>query len=396
MSNTKSKIWLSKPHMGEKELHYIQDAFSSNWIAPQGPAIRNFERKIEHFIGGRHTVATSSGTAALHIAMILLGVGSRDLVICQSNTFVATANPIVYQGGTPVFVDSEPESWNMDPQKLHDCITDLQEKGLGSRIKAIVPVHLYGMPANMKEIMAIANQHGIPVVEDAAEALGSQYGGAACGTLGHMGVFSFNGNKIITTSGGGALVSHDYKHMEKAHFLITQARDAALHYQHSVVGYNYRLSNVCASIGVGQMEVLDERVEQRRTNYRRYHDYFAKWQNEGLEVKFQQESGQSFSNRWLTAILIEPNCCNGLTAGDMLNAFSRENIECRPLWKPMHLQPLFRKSPFYGAQVSEKLFEHGLCLPSSSNLTENEFERIFGTLDQVFEAYRNRVSSFVG
>jgi len=392
--SSSSKIWLSKPHMGEHELQYVQDAFASNWIAPQGPAIRDFEKKLEQFTGIRHAVATASGTASLHVALIMLGVGPRDIVICQSNTFVATANPIVYTGATPVFVDSEPDSWNMDPQSLKEAITDLQQKGLESRIKAIIPVHLYGMPAKMDEILAIAGQYGIPVIEDAAEALGSVYHGKKCGALGDMGVLSFNGNKIITTSGGGALLTNSIEYSDRAHFLITQARDAAIHYQHSSLGYNYRLSNISAAIGVGQMEVISDRVEQRRQNFMAYQEYFKKWEAEGLSVEFQHEDPKSFSNRWLTAILINPDKCNGLTTTDLLASFGKENIETRPLWKPMHLQPLYRKSPYYGGTVSEKLFTQGLCLPSSSNLTEEEFERIFAVLDNALIQNRNKIQAF--
>lgn len=380
--------------MGSDELRLVTEAFASNWIAPQGPAIRDFEKGLEQATGVRHAVAMASGTAAIHIGLLLLGVGPRDIVICQSNTFVATANPVVYLGATPVFVDSEPYSWNMDPEKLKEAIADLQQKGLESRIKAIMPVHLYGMPANMEEILRIASQYDIPVIEDAAEALGSSYNGIGCGALGDIGVLSFNGNKIITSSGGGALLTNNVHQSDKAHFLITQARDAALHYQHSELGFNYRLSNVSASIGVGQMMVLAERVEQRRQNFRRYQQYFAKWSDAGLQLKFQDEAPKSFSNRWLTSILVDPEKCNGLTASELLHAFSRENIESRPLWKPMHLQPLYRKSPFYGSIVSEQLFSQGLCLPSGSNLTEEEFSRIFSVLDNVFSAFRNKVHAF--
>jgi len=369
------KIWLSSPHMGANEFEFVREAFETNWIAPLGPHVNGFEADLCAFTGAKHAAALSSGTAALHLGLIELGVGGGDEVICQSFTFSASANPIVYQGATPVFVDSEAETWNMSPDFLRKAIVDRLAKG--KKVKTIIPVHLYGVPAKMKEIMAIADEFGIPVLEDAAEALGSTYHGQACGTFGKMGVLSFNGNKIITTSGGGALIADEQDLIDKARFLATQARDNAPHYQHSHIGYNYRMSNVCAGIGRGQMEVLTERVKQRRANNQRYRDFF----NELAGVTFQTEPNENyFSNYWLTAILIDPVLTGGITREDVRLALEAENIESRPLWKPMHLQPVYQGVKFYGTGICEKLFEQGLCLPSGSNLTEEEFDRIFEVL----------------
>jgi dTDP-4-amino-4,6-dideoxygalactose transaminase len=312
----------------------------------------------------------------------LLDVNPGDAVICQSMTFSASANPIVYQGATPVFVDSEPETWNMSPAHLEEAIIDQLSKG--KRPKAIIPVHLYGMPAKMDQIMTIAEKYGIPVIEDAAEALGSHIDGKMCGSFGQMGVLSFNGNKIITTSGGGALLSDNGEWIQKARFLATQARDNAPHYQHSQIGYNYRMSNVVAAIGRGQMEVLDERVKARRDNFFRYKAWFEKANRKGYHIQFQPEPEGYFSNRWLTAIIIDPTQNKGITRETVRLAFEAKNIESRPLWKPMHLQPVFANAPFYGDGTSEKLFEDGLCLPSGSNLTESDFARIFEEMDEVF------------
>ncbi|MFN9113225.1 MAG: DegT/DnrJ/EryC1/StrS family aminotransferase, partial [Bacteroidota bacterium] len=296
--------------------------------------------------------------------------------------FSASANPIVYQGATPVFIDSEPGSWNMCPAALEEAIVAL--KAEGKRIKAILPVHLYGMPANMNAIQSVATRYELPIIEDAAEALGSRYGEQACGTLGTLGVLSFNGNKIITTSGGGALLGADPALIAKARFLATQARDAAPHYQHSHIGYNYRMSNVLAGIGRGQMEVLPDRVAQRRANFERYRAYFQEKNKQGYQVEFQEEAPGSFSNRWLSCILLDPERNKGITREQVRLAMEAENIECRPLWKPMHLQPVFAAAPYFGAQVAERLFDQGLCLPSGSNLQEEEWDRIWEVLDRVF------------
>lgn len=372
------KIWLSSPHMGKSEFEFVKDAFDTNWIAPLGPHVNGFEDDLSSFTGSPHVAALSSGTSAIHLALILLGVGYGDEVICQSFTFSASANPIVYQGAIPIFIDSEPDSWNMDPDLLREAIID--RLGKGKKVKAIIPVHLYGMPAKMQEIMAIANEFNIPVIEDAAEALGSTLNGKPCGTFGDFGVLSFNGNKIITTSGGGALISSNGEGIAKARFLATQARDAAPHYQHSHIGYNYRMSNVCAAIGRGQMEVISDRVNARRKNF----DWYQRRLSSQIGISFQSESMGSFSNRWLTAIILDPKDCNGKSREDLRLWLEEDNIESRPLWKPMHLQPVFENVPRYTNGVSESLFERGLCLPSGSNLTDVDLQRIESKLNSFF------------
>jgi len=373
------KIWLSSPHMGGNELTYIHEAFDANWVAPLGPNVNKFEQDIEGFLKTDVKVAAlSAGTAALHLALIECGVNYGDEVICQSMTFSASANPIAYQGAIPVFVDSETDTWNMDPECLREAIRDRFSKG--KKPKAIVVVHLYGMPAKMDAILAIAKEFGIPVIEDAAEALGSTYKGKACGTFGNFGVLSFNGNKIITTSGGGALVCHSQEDKDKVVFLATQARDDAPHYQHSHIGYNYRMSNICAGIGRGQMEVLRKRIEARRKMHAFYVDLFKGIA--GVEV-FSEPSPDYFSNHWLTAVLIDPIIA-GKTREDLRLAFLEDNIESRPLWKPMHLQPVFANAPYYGTNTAETLFNNGLCLPSGSNLKDEERERIGAIVRQFF------------
>lgn len=363
--------------MGGTELNYIHEAFDTNWVAPLGPNVDNFEKDITAYLKEDvHVAALSSGTAALHLALVLAGVQAGDEVICQSMTFSASANPIAYLGATPVFVDSEADTWNMSPALLEQAIQDRIAKG--KTPKAIIPVHLYGMPAKMKEIQAIADKYSIIVIEDAAEALGSHADGKMCGTYGVISALSFNGNKIITTSGGGALVAHSKELAQKATFLATQARDAAPHYEHSHIGYNYRMSNICAGIGRGQMEVLANRVAQRRAIYNRYYDKMKNLKG----ISFVDEPAGYFSNRWLTTILIDP--ASGITRETLRLAFEQDNIESRPLWKPMHLQPIFADAPFYGDGTSERLFRDGLCLPSGSNLTDADFERIFKVIDTVF------------
>lgn len=376
------KIWLSSPHMGETEQLFVKEAFDTNWIAPLGPNVNGFEQDLQLFSGVKHAAALSSGTSAIHLALIMLDVKPGDVVICQSMTFSASANPIVYLGATPVFVDSEASTWNMSPAFLEQAIRDQINKGKVP--KAIIPVHLYGMPARMDEILEIAARYQIPVIEDAAEALGSSIGGKKCGSFGQFGVLSFNGNKIITTSGGGALLSNNGEKISQARFLSTQARDEAPHYQHSQIGYNYRMSNVLAGIGRGQMKVLDERVAARRKNYGRYAAYFEKANAKGYTVEFQPEPEGHSSNRWLTALTIAPENNKGIDRVFLQKAFEMDNIECRPLWKPMHLQPVFKNYPFYGNGLSEHLFDTGLCLPSGSNLTDADFVRIFDVLDRVF------------
>jgi len=366
------KIWLSSPHLGSSEFEFVKEAFKTNWIAPLGPNVDGFEKDLSEFLGSGHVAALSSGTAALHLSLILLGVKRDDYVLCQSMTFSASANPIVYQQAIPVFIDSELETWNMDPFQLRRGIEFCLTKG--KLPKAIIVVHLYGMPAKMNEILNIASEFGIPVIEDAAEAVGSTYNGKNCGVLTKLGVLSFNGNKIITTSGGGALVSDDEKLINMTRFLATQARDAAPHYEHSSIGYNYRMSNVCAGIGRGQMLVLPERILQRRANFKIYHEAFI--DQEG--IKFQPEASESKSNRWLTCITVDEHITGGIGRENLRLALERNMIESRPLWKPMHLQPIFKDYPNFLNGNSEKLFTDGLCLPSGSNLTEDDLERIIG------------------
>lgn len=373
------KIWLSSPHMGGKEQVYVKEAFDTNWIAPLGPHVDGFENDLCNFIGVQAAAALSSGTAAIHLALILLGVKAGDEVICQSFTFSASANPIVYQGAIPVFVDSECDTWNMCPNHLRIAIKDRIAKG--KMPKAIIPVHLYGMPANMKEIISIAVEFGIPIIEDAAEAIGSSINNKPCGSFGVLGVLSFNGNKIITTSGGGALISDNENHINQARFLATQARDAAPHYQHSHIGYNYRMSNVCAAIGRGQMEVLVDRISQRRSNY----DYYVKHLGAIDGITFLAEPAGYFSNRWLTTFLVDASKTNGITREDIRLALEKENIESRPLWKPMHLQPVFAGTTFYGDGTSERLFKNGLCLPSGSNLDKLDVDRVLNEITKALQ-----------
>ena len=375
-----SKIWLSSPHMGGSELKYINEAFDTNWVAPLGPNVTGFENDLESYIGAQKSVAAlSSGTAAIHLGLVLLDVKAGDEVICQSFTFSASANPILYQGAQPIFVDSESDTWNMCPVALEEAIVDRIKKG--KKPKAIIAVHLYGMPFKVDEIKTIAAQYGIPILEDSAEALGSTYKNQKCGTFGDIGVLSFNGNKIITTSGGGALVASTKELKEKAIFFATQSRDQAPHYQHSEIGYNYRLSNICAGIGRGQMEILDQHVALRRSMHDFYVDYFKDL--EGVSV-FEEPKSHFFSNHWLSAILVDPSKTNGKTREDLRMALEQKNIESRPLWKPMHLQPIFSACPYYGKDVAAQLFENGLCLPSGSNLNDSDRTRIKNEFDIFF------------
>ena len=381
----REKIWLSSPHLGHTELNYIKEAFDGNWIAPLGPHVNGFEQALQVKTKSSNAAALSSGTAAIHMALILLDVKAGDIIFCQSMTFSASANPIAYQGAIPVFIDSEINTWNMDPSLLRKALEEAKQKN--KLPKAIIVVHLYGMPAKMNEIISIAIEFGVPVIEDAAEALGSNINGNPCGNFGTFGVLSFNGNKIITTSGGGALLSHNREMIEKARYLSTQARDIAPHYQHSQIGYNYRMSNILAGIGRGQLEVLDDRVSARRNNFERYKAFFTKYNNSGFNIQFQEEPTGYFSNRWLTCIILDSNKNNGLTREEIRLAMELKNIETRPLWKPMHLQPVFADSINYLNGISDNLFENGLCLPSGSNLTEEEFDRIFQCLKTLFLKY---------
>lgn len=365
--------------MGGQEIDFVQEAFDTNWIAPLGANVNGFEQDLQNYTGRKHAAVVTSGTAAIHLGLILCGVQRGDEVICQSFTFAATANPIKYQGADPIFIDSEPETWNMDLDLLEEALNER-----GDKIKAILVVHLYGMPAKMERILEIASKYEVPVIEDSAEALGSSINGRKCGTFGKMSVLSFNGNKIITTSGGGALLSDDEGLVQKARFLATQARDDAPHYQHSELGYNYRMSNIVAGIGRGQMKVLDDHVEARRSLHQRYVESlngewysgdgtsFSSGSDSGSGIYFLNEPADYSSNRWLTTILVNPEETAGITREDIRVGLEKKNIESRPLWKPMHLQPYYKEEKMYSNGVSEFLFEHGLCLPSGSNLTEEE------------------------
>ena len=375
-----SKIWLSSPHMGGNEQKFIKEAFDANWVAPLGPNVNGLEQDLENYLyNSVHVGALSSGTAAIHLGLIILGVQAGDEVICQSFTFSASANPILYQGATPVFIDSERETWNLCPIALEEAIVDRIAKGI--KPKAIIAVHLYGMPYQIEAVRAVADNYGIPILEDSAEALGSTYKGQKCGTFGDIGILSFNGNKIITTSGGGAIVTKTKALKDKAVFYATQARDAAPHYQHSEIGYNYRMSNICAGIGRGQMEVLDAHVNLRR----KMHDFYvALFKGISGVTVFTAPNTDYFSNHWLSSILIDPIKTNGISRETLRLAFEAVNIESRPLWKPMHMQPVFEKYPYYGNKVAETLFDNGLCLPSGSNLTEEERGRIAEVVRGVF------------
>ncbi|MDO6759425.1 aminotransferase class I/II-fold pyridoxal phosphate-dependent enzyme [Tamlana sp. 2_MG-2023] len=364
---TKTKIYLSSPHMGGSEQKFVSEAFNTNWIAPLGPNVDGFENDLKSYLGNKKEVAVlSSGTAAIHLALEILNVTSGDEVLCQSFTFSASANPIIYQGARPVFIDSEKDTWNMCPELLEIAIQDRIQKY--KKPKAIIAVHLYGMPYKVKEINAVAEKYNIPVVEDSAEALGSTYFNKACGTLSDIGILSFNGNKIITTSGGGAMIVNNLEQKEKAIFLSTQARDNAPHYEHSTVGFNYRMSNVLAGIGRGQMEVLDDRVQARRNNYEFYKMNLEKFDS----IEFQEEVEGFYANRWITCIKTDSFSKREQIRLTLLE----DDIESRPLWKPMHLQPVFKDCLHFTNGVSEDLFDKGLCLPSGSNLSQEDLDRI--------------------
>lgn len=364
------KIFLSFPHLGGNEMHWIEEAFKESWVVPLGPNVDHFEHQLEDYLGRCRVVALSAGTAAIHLGLVMLGVGQGDEVLCQSFTFSASANPVLYQGAKPVFVDSEADTWNMSPIALEQAIID-RFKVTGRYPKAIVVVDLYGMPAKIKELTAVAEKYGIPVLEDAAEALGSEYCKLKCGTFGRFGALSFNGNKVITTSGGGALVCPDEEAAERVKFLSTQAREAMPYYYHKVVGYNYRLSNVSAGIGCGQMEVLPERVARRRQIHELYKELFK-----GVPgiVVHDNPSSDFDSNFWLTTILFDEQL--GFTPEDLRQYLLAQNIESRWLWRPMNMQPVFAEAPFYGDGTAERLFGHGLCLPSGSILTDDDVVRV--------------------
>jgi len=373
------RIFLSLPQLSGQEQKYIQKALNDNWITSGGPNVTDFENDLETYHDNEVFVAAlNSGTSAIHLALILLKVKAGDEVICQSMTFSASANPILYQGATPIFVDSETETWNICPESLEVAIKSRIAKG--KKPKAIIAVHLYGMPYKVDEVHAIAEKYAIPVIEDSAEALGSHYKGKKCGTFGMYGIFSFNGNKIITTSSGGALVANSKELKEKAIFYATQSRDEAIHYQHSEIGYNYRMSNVCAGIGRGQMEILNSNLKSKKQIHNFYVDLFKDINEIAV---FESPNLDYNSNYWLSTVLIEPN--ENINKDVLLQAFERANIESRPLWKPMHLQPLFCNYPYYGNKVSEDLFNKGLCLPSGTNLDDSEKTRIKDVVNKLFK-----------
>ncbi|AZV45328.1 pyridoxal phosphate-dependent aminotransferase [Peribacillus asahii] len=388
MSNY-SRIFLSSPHMSGNEQKYINEAFETNWIAPLGPNVDQFERELSDYVDVRDAAATSSGTAAIHLALQLLEVEQGDVVFCSSLTFIASANPIVYQGAEPVFIDSEPDTWNMSPLALERALLDAEYEG--KLPKAVIVVNLYGQSAKMDEIMAICNRYSVPVIEDAAESLGAEYKGKKSGTFGKFGIYSFNGNKIITTSGGGMLVSNDEAALKKARFLATQARDPAPHYQHSVAGYNYRMSNILAGVGRAQLEVLNDRVAARRSIFNRYVEAFGNIEG----INFMPELEGTLHNRWLTTLTIDREEL-GVSPMKLIDALAEENIEARPVWKPLHLQPLFEGKKYYmheeGRSVSDKLFANGLCLPSGSNMTEEQQQRVIDKVLDVVHSNKVRIS----
>ena len=376
------KIWLSSPHIGEKEKEYVAEAFATNWIAPLGPQVDRFEEELSALLAVKSTAVLNSGTAALHLALEISGIRENDVVLCQSFTFAASAFPILYQKAVPVFIDSEPESWNMDPVLLEQAIKD--QMGKGKRIGAIIVVHLYGMPANMNRILAIARQYSIPVIEDAAEALGSHYHGKACGSLGDLSILSFNGNKIITTSGGGALCSNDENLINKARFYSTQSREPVPYYLHKEVGYNYRMSNVLAAIGRGQLEVLGNRVEKRRQIFEKYSTSLGNIRG----VQFLKEPQGYFSNHWLTTLLFDAGVWGNDMNEKIRKGLEAENVESRHLWKPLHQQPVFESYPAYLNGVSDDLFQRGLCLPSGSNLTDTQQDRVIDLIVKLINEIR--------
>ncbi|MFT9596623.1 aminotransferase class I/II-fold pyridoxal phosphate-dependent enzyme [Mesobacillus sp.] len=379
MINTtvQKRIYLSSPHMSGNEQKYIKEAFRTNWIAPLGPNVDAFEKDIAAYTGVNEAAAVSSGTAAIHLALSLLGVAKGDTVFCSTLTFIASANPILYLGAEPVFIDSEPETWNMSPQALEKAFMDAALNG--KLPKAVIVVNLYGQSAKVDELTALCDQYEVPMIEDAAESLGSSYKGKPSGSFGCFGIFSFNGNKIITTSGGGMLVSNDTEAIQRARFLATQARDPAPHYQHSKIGYNYRMSNILAGIGRAQLEVLEERVEARRAIFKRYQQELSSIPG----IQFMPELNHTYSNRWLTALTIDQKEA-GVSVSDLIEGLAAENIEARPVWKPLHMQPLFKGAKYFKhgekESVSEQLFANGICLPSGSNMEELDQSRVINCI----------------
>jgi dTDP-4-amino-4,6-dideoxygalactose transaminase len=377
------QILLSSPHLGTLEREFVEEAFRTNWIAPLGPNVDAFEREVAEMVGVQHAAALSSGTAAIHLALVLLGVGPGDVVFCSALTFAASANPIVYQGAEPVFIDCDPQSWNMSPDALEAALQDAARAGKLPR--AVIVVDLYGQSADMDRINALCARFDVPVVEDAAESLGAFYKGKPSGSFGRMGVYSFNGNKIITTSGGGMLVSDDPELINRARFLSTQAREPAAHYEHRVIGYNYRMSNILAGVGRGQLKVLADRVAARRRVFERYRTGLARCE----AIEWMPEPDWSVSNRWLSVCTINPRASR-LKSAEIIKYLAADRIEARPVWKPMQLQPVFagcRYFDHHGASVSARLFEHGMCLPSGSNMSESQQDRVIETLIDIFRMY---------
>lgn len=371
---TPTRIYLSPPHMSGQEQQHVQSAFDTNWIAPLGPNVNQFEAGFCAYTGAKHALALSSGTAAIHLTLLHLNLQPQDEVFVSTLTFSASVNPIIYCGATPVFIDSEPDSWNMDPQKLAEA---LAHRAANGRLpKAVIVVHLYGQTANLQAITQLCQQYNVPLIEDAAEALGATYQGKHAGTLGWAGISSFNGNKIITTSGGGMLFSDDKALIDHARKLSTQAREPAPHYQHTEIGYNYRMSNILAGVGIGQLQAIEERVAARRRNFDFYYENLQKFEG----ISFMPEAPWGRANRWLTVILVNKQQL-GLNRDQLRLALEAENIEARPVWKPMHLQPIFADYDVFGGQVAEQFFDDGLCLPSGSALTQAQLERIAHTLE---------------
>jgi len=373
-NTSNKKIWLASPHMSDEgyEMQYVQEAFDTNWVAPLGPNVNEFEKELAVKVGSKHAAAMTSGTGAIHLALKAAGVGEGDIVFCPTLTFSATANPIIYQNATPVFIDSDYETWNMDPKALEAAFKKYSDK-----VKAVLVVHLYGLSADMDKIMEICSKYNVTVIEDAAESLGAYYKGRHTGTFGEFGVFSFNGNKIITTSGGGMLVSDDEEKIKKVRFWSTQSRDAARHYQHSELGFNYRMSNVVAGIGRGQLKVLDQRVAKKKYIFEFYKRELG--QLEGVE--FMPINDWNEPNYWLSVMTLKST----VRPLDVMEALEKENIESRPVWKPMHMQPFFAEYDYVGSDVSEKLFENGVCLPSDTKMTDEDIERICGIIKSLWK-----------
>ncbi len=378
------RIYLSPPHLSGEEIQRVSEVFQQNWVAPVGPDLEAWEGEISQYLNVNSCCLLNAGTAAIHLALRVLQIGGGDFVFVQSHNHIGCVNPILYQNATPIFIGSEDETWNMSPVFLEEAIVAISKKYGTEKCKAILPVHLYGMPAKMAEILKIGRKYGIPIIEDAAESLGSQINGRQTGSFGEMGILSFNGNKIITCGGGGALVSNDLEKTHRAKHLAAQARQPVAHYEHSEMGHNYRLSNVLAAIGRAQMTVLSDRINIRRANFKKYRTYFQKWNGDGEEIYFQNEPKGFFSNRWLTSIILKNNGNQRVSPKKIRENLAARNIESRPLWKPMHRQPLFENGVYFGNGFEETLFKNGLCLPSGSSLSQRDFQRIFTVLDSAF------------